>query len=59
MKDELKPNVGAGPVERWVGRPVEQRANAPSAPCPNPPLGRKCPLCGGELYCMDAWRRKA
>lgn len=54
--DEL-PAVGT-PVERPVGRPVEQRANAPQAHCPNPPIGRRCALCGGELYCMEPWRTK-
>jgi len=47
-----------GPVERMVGRPVPERTNAPQAPCPNPPFGRRCHLCGGELYCMDPWRTK-
>lgn len=56
---EQKQPAGIGPVERGVGRLEPERASAPHAPCPNPPTGRKCPLCGGELYCMEPWRNKA
>lgn len=58
-QDETMPTADAGPVEREAGRPVEQRANAPQAHCPNPPFGRRCQLCGGELYCMNPWRARA
>jgi len=30
-----------------------------SARCPNPPAGRACGLCGGVLYCREAWREGA
>lgn len=56
---EQVPGPVGSPVERPVGRPVPKRAYNLHAPCPNPPLGSKCPLCGGELHCMEPWRRKS
>lgn len=31
----------------------------PRKPCPNPPKGSRCPLCGGEFVCLQSWRKKA
>lgn len=31
---------------------------SPIPKCPNLPAGRRCPLCGGELYCLkpESWK---
>lgn len=38
-------------VDQPVGRPEPERAKPLHALCPDPPIGRRCAQCGGELYC--------